>query len=249
MVLTNIDSIVRRWLLEEGYPIHWYAEGLFHASAGLRELSFDSLQIVNSRQLPVNDYFAIDLPEDFVDDVMLGIPVGGEIQAVPKNYSLNPLRATTSDGDYTQYNTATTINSVATAYLPYALWYYNFNDYGEPTGRYFGARGGAIQNGYKVIKERRQIQVTESFTATDAILMYISDGQSLDAASQIDTRAFEAIKSYIAWKCSSNKNNNFSPEGQNWHNQRRLLRARMNDFTVTDIRNIILRAYTATVKN
>jgi hypothetical protein len=71
----------------------------------------------------------------------------------------------------------------------------------------------------------------------------------LDAASQIDTRATEAIKSYVSWKRSPNRSNDFSPEGQAFYNQRRLLRARMNDLTVVDIRNIVLKAYTATIKN
>ena len=235
--------------MEEGYPIHYYAEGLFHAATGLRQLSMDTLQIVNTLRLPVNSYYAIDLPEDFVDDVMVGAPVGQRFQPVPKDDKISPLRAANDDGTYATYTTTNSENSVGVGYLPYGLWYYNYNDYGEPTGRYFGATGGARLNGYKVVRERRQIQLTDSFTSTDALLMYISDGQSLDAASQIDARAFDAIQAFIMWKRSPNRANDFSPEGQHYWNQRRLLRARMNEDTLIDIKNWIRKSYTATVKN
>jgi len=249
MQLTNLDQIVNRWLLESGYSIHFYAEGLFHAATALRELSLDTLKIVNTRQIPVNDYYAIDLPEDFVDEVMVGVPFGGKFQPVAKNDSLTPLRAADSTGPYVQYETTTAQNTVTVGYLPYGIWYYNYNEYGEPTGRFFGANGGAVMNGYKVVRERRQIQLTDTFTSDDVLLMYISDGQSLDAASQIDVRAFAAITAFIQWKRSPNRANDFSPEGQHYYNQRRLLRSRLNDLTTTDIINILRSSYTATIKN
>ena len=76
MQLTTIDSVVRRGLLETGLPIHWYAEFLYHSSTCVRELAFDTLQIVQSANLPVNSYGAIDYPADFVDDIALCIPSG-----------------------------------------------------------------------------------------------------------------------------------------------------------------------------
>jgi hypothetical protein len=123
------------------------------------------------------------------------------------------------------------------------------NEWGEPTGRYFGAGGGAKANGYQVFRERNQIQLTGTFTSPTAVLMYISDGQSADNATQIDTRAWSAINAFIAWKTSPNKNNRFSAEGSNFSNPRRLLRAKLNDLTVADIINIVRKNSVATAKN
>lgn len=250
MTLTTIDVIVRRWLLEKGLPIHYYSEGLYHASSCLRELTFDSLQIINTLRLPINDYFAVDLPEDFVDDVMVGVPVGGQYQPVAKLNSLSPLRLATDEGAYTTAGeSGQNVETIAVGFLPYALWYYNFNEYGEPTGRFFGAGGGAMQNGYKVVRERGQIQLTESFTSEDVLLMYISDGQSVTAASQVDPRAFSTIQSWISWKKSPNADNCHSPEAISFNKNKRLLRARLNDLTVVDIKNIIRKEFRATIKN
>lgn len=80
------------------------------------------------------------------------------------------------------------------------------------------------------------------------ILMYISNGQSIDNASQIDYAAFNTIRAYQEWKKSGNANNEYSPEGRYYNNQKRLLRARLNPLTATDIRNILHNAYTATLK-
>jgi len=250
MIFSNLDSIVRRYLLEKGLPIHWYAECLFHASTCLRELTFDTLQITNTVRLPRNDYYAVDLPEDFVDDVMVGVPAGQFIQPIPKNDGLTPLRLTDTDGNYTTYeNNTSDILTLDGLSIPALAWYWNFNEYGESTGRYFGMGGGANPNTYKVIRERRQIQLPENFIGNSIILVYLSDGQSVDAATQVSALAFWAIQSWIAWKSTPNAQNNFAPEGQYFINEKRKLRARLNDLTINDVKDLIRRQYRATIKN
>lgn len=250
MVVANIDSICRRFLLEKGLPIHWYSEALFHASTCLREMTFDTLQIVNTVRLPINDYYAVDLPDDYVDDVMVGVPVGQMVQPIPKNDSISPLRITDSDGNYTTYNTLGDNAQVYDAYaIPALAWYWNINDFGESVGRYFGMNGGAAPNTFKIVKERRQIQLPENFIGSSIILVYISDGQSVDAATQIDVQAFYAIQSWIDWKQSPNAKNLQSPEGKYFLNEQRKLRARLNELTLNDIKDIIRKNFHAGLKN
>ena len=115
----------------------------------------------------------------------------------------------------------------------------------------FGAHGGT-DSGYKVVKERRQIQMSDDFIdssgQTSIILMYISNGQSIDNATQIDYMAFQTIRAFQEWKRSPNANNENSPEGRQYLNQKRLLRARLNPLTRTDIINVLRQGYTATIK-
>ena len=47
MVFTTIDTIIRRSLLNNSLPIHWYTQELFSAAECLRELNFDTLKIIN----------------------------------------------------------------------------------------------------------------------------------------------------------------------------------------------------------
>lgn len=253
MQYANLDTITRRSLLEKGLPLHYYLEYLLHGSAAIRELSKDTLKIVNVVNLDVNDYGAADLPGDFVDDVMVAIPVGGLLQPIAKKDSINPLRVhNETSGEFEPYSNEANLNTseltffgINTSYF----WYWNVNDYGEPTGRYFGANGGSYQNGYKIIKERREIQFTGTFTSGNAVLIYISNGQSVDNASMVEWAAHAAIQSYCDWKSSPNAAIKDSAEARTYYNEKRLLRANLNDMTVADIKNILRSNFTATIKN
>lgn len=254
MIFSSLDQIVRRYLLDRQLPIHYYLEVLVHSASCLRELTFDSLKIVNTVELPVGDYFQLDLPDDFVDDVGVSIPVGQLLHPVPKNDSITPLRTHDSTGQFVPYAIQQNPDDVIVSQNVFGfnsnwLWFWNINDYGEPTGRYFGSRGGGKLNGYKLIRERRQIQLTETFTSQTAVLTYISDGQSSDSASQIDTYAIKTLHTYTDWQRSPNRAVKDSPEGRTFYNEKRLLRARLSEITVIDIRQIILKSYTATYKS
>ena len=250
MTYANLDMIVRRSLLEKGYPIHYYTEYLLHASSCIRQLSTDTLKIINAVNLPINSYYAVDLPPDFVDDISVSVSTGNFLRPVPKNDSLNPLRTMDSSGKFIPYKDRTK-KQQETIYgiNPSWLWYWNVNDYGEPTGRFYGANGGERANGYTVVKERRQIQLTETFSAESIVLLYISDGQSVNNATQIDMLSFSCIQSYIDWKTSRNANIKSSPEAATYLSEKRLLRAKLNDITAVDIKNMVRKNYMASIKN
>lgn len=251
MLFASLDEITKRSLIDNGLPIHFYVEHLSYAAACIRELSIDSLRIVRTARLPINDYHAVDLPDDFVDDVSCGIPVGQFIMPITKKNSITDLRnRNTTTGEYEDYQGVTSETSQSGLFLnPGWLWFWNVNDFGEPTGRQFGANGGSTLNGYKVVKERRQIQLTESFTGAEIVLVYISDGQSADNATNIDMQAFSCVQSYIGWKTSPNRHIKDSPEARTFYNEKRILRARMNDMTVVDLRQVLYNSYSATLKN
>lgn len=252
MILTTLDSVVRRGLLEANLPIHYYFEYLIHSSTCLRELSFDTLKIVNTISLPVNEYGAVDLPDDFVDDVAVCLPGGLTLQPLPRQDSINPIRLhNSSTGAFVPPTVVPNQAGVDDSFFWGSagwMWYWNVNDWGEPTGRFFGASGGT-QRGYKIIKERRQIQMSFDFSGGSIILQYISDGQSVDNASQIDTRAIQCIRAWQEWKRSPNANNEYSPEAVSFWNRKKNLRARLSNISLTDIKNVIHNAYTGTMKN
>ena len=252
MLFTNFDQIVRRNLLDKGRSIHYYFEELLHATACVRELTFDTLRIVNYLELPVDPTdMSVTLPDDFVDDVAVTIPVGGFLQPIVKNDSITEIRTISPTGAYENPTTGFNPNGSETFYgfNTNWFWFWNITDYGEPTGRYFGAHGGPKLNGYKVIKSQRRIQMTQIFTSPTIVLIYISDGQRADNASLIDVEAFATIQAWIEWKKGPNAQNNNSPEGQYYYNERRKLNTRLDGTTADDIRGIILSAYNAAMKN
>jgi len=251
MTFTTLDEISRRALLENSKPIHYYMEYLFHSSSCVRELTFDTLKIVNTVYLPVNDYGAADLPSDYEDEVGVSFNAGDLLQPIPHINSVNPLRVhNTTTGAFEQQTIPEQQNVDNNIFFGSQAWtwFWNVNGFGEPVGRFFGAKGGTTI-GYEIFVERRQIQLTGRFDGGGVVLQYISNGQSLDSATQIPTRALACIVSYINWKSSPNSFNENSPEGRSFYTQKRLLRARMNELTIVDIKNILRNSYTATLKS
>lgn len=253
MILSTLDTIVRRGLLESNLPIHYYLEYMVHSATCLRELSFDTLKIVNTIELPVNEYGAVDLPDDFVDDVAVSLPGGTALQPLPHQDWINPIRYNNSSTGQYQLPTRPSQNAAGTDDSFFWgsagwLWYWNVNDFGEPTGRFFGSTGGT-NRGYKVIKERRQIQMSFDYSGDSIILQYISDGQNVNAASQIDTQAIQTIRAWQEWKHSPNANNEYSPEAMSFWNRKKTLRSRLSGLTLVDVKNALRSAYTGAVKN
>lgn len=251
MTTTSIDVITRRWLIEHGYPIHYYIEGVFHSATCLRELNFDVLKIINVANLSVDAEGNISIPNDFVDDIAVTIPVGGSLKNLPKQDWITPIRIhDAASGQFTTYTDTTNAPQTFCGF-PFNAgwgWFWNVNSFGEPTGQYYGARGGT-SSGYAVFKQQRRIQLSENFAGTNVVLLYIGDGSSIDNATQIDPQAFATIDAFISWKRSPNRDNENSPEGRTFYNQRRRLVARLDDLTVADIRNIVHQNYTASIKN
>lgn len=251
MVLATIDEIVRRGLLENNLPIHFYSEFLFHGCTCIRELNYDTLQIVNTVNLPTNEYAAADLPDDFDDDIAVCIPSADRLLPLPKQDNLNPIRIhSTTSGQFVPYIDQDANSDNPNVFYGFAAgynYYWNVNEYSEFTGRRFGAHGGIMQ-GYKIVKSRRQIQLSDNFIDNNIYLMYISNGQSVDNATQIDYKAFQTIRAYQDWMRSPNRGNENSPEGRKFLNQKRLLKARLNDLTKADVQNLIRNAYTAGIK-
>ncbi len=251
MTTTSLDIITRRWLIDNSLPIHYYLEGLSHSATCLRELSFDALKMINSANLPVDDTGSIQIPNDFTDDLAVCIPTGQSLSKLPKQDWITPLRIHSSDtGEFVTYEDQNSNASQNFLGFPLAgtTWFWNINSFGEPTGGFYGAKGGT-SSGYAVFKQQRRIQLSEDLIGTNVVLLYIGDGQSIDNATQVDPLAFSTITSFIAWKRSPNRDNKDSAEGRNFYNERRKLVARLDPLTDTDIMNIIRNAYTATIKN
>lgn len=251
MITATLDQIVRRNLLEIGYPMHFYTEYLFHAATALRELTFSTLKIINSASLPADDTGNIFVPNDFVDDLAVCLPAGQTLRKLPKQDWITPLRIhDITTGEFVPYADQSNIAPETWwGGFPTGFgWFWNVNSFGEPTGQYYGSRGGT-SSGYSVFKEQRRIQLSEDLIGTNVILLYVGDGSSVDNATQIDPQAFACITAFINWKRSPNRDNKDSPEGRNFYNQMRTLTGRLDDLDVPTIRNILHNAYCATIKN
>jgi hypothetical protein len=259
MVTVTLDKIIRNILLKRKYPIHYYLEFLLYTSEALRELSMDvNIGIINTKNLPVNAYNAVDLPNDFLDLISVNMTAGQKLRPLVADNSITPLNAFDSSFNITTYQNTAIQQSNALIYnnvfLTTALWNTtSFNQYGEPTGRFFGIGAGSPSETYRLIKERNQIQLNENLVATNIVLCYISNGLTADTASQISPYAERTIDSYAMWQFKENNRTYGAGEAEQarqiYISDRKVLTARVSDITIDGIRRIIQKNSKGSIKD
>ena len=214
--------------------MHWYLECMNHAKDCLRELTFDHLKNVNTELIQIKSNTA-ELPCDYVDWIKIGIRSGQYIKPLLQYDKFSRVENATSGlGE-----------SLGGWEIPWT----NVSQDGEHLGRLYGLGAGREKDVFKVIKERGIIQLSEKLEEDYIVLEYISDGQTSTAATQVDPYAQSTIETYIDWKIT-----NFSKGGEKQikkmeHEQAlRKLVARMNPYTVEDIKRIFKRSYRSSIK-
>lgn len=252
MKLYTLDNIVRSALADRGYPLHFYLQFLQYGIDALRMLNFDVLQSIKSVRLPVNSYKAVTLPCDFVDIVKLGTETGQYVVEWGPKDSLNRLNDFDANGNKIPYGDPESESGL----LPNdweGFWLSNFvNDKGEHKGRIFN-NFPAFRNSYKLLRERNEIQLDTAFEGQEIVLEYISDGLTVDASNAIHPYAIDAIKAYIFWKMKEHaRQYNLSERRiaeDQFYNQLRLLKGRMNDMDYTTIVRAMARRYGPVIRN
>lgn len=242
MKFTSLDKIVRGVLLQKRWPIHFYIECLVHAQRCLEEISFDSLGNVRTVKLDINEYGAATLPCDYMDFCKIGIPNGQKVIPLSQNSGITRLNNYDASGNKVLFPTNNSSNTSS------FVW---FNDNLEQTGRFYGYAGNAGQS-FKILKERNEIQVDNALAANSIILEYISDGSESDNATKINPYAKSTIESYIFWKYKENSRSVGEGERQrarhSFDHDHKILRARLNPLTITDIKTIFRRHTHGSIK-
>lgn len=253
MNIYTLDNIVRGALADKQYPMHFYLQFLTYGVDSLRQLNMDVMQDVKSVRLPINSYYAATLPNDYVDYIRIGNELGEYINSFGhKRDSFNRLNKFDSQGNKISYADIEAVNGL----LPNnweGFWYTNYiNDKGEHLGRIFNNKP-SFRDSFVIIRERGEIQLDVSYTGTTIVMDYISDGLSTDASNSVHPYAVDAIKSYIFWKQKdhgrqySNADKQYAKD--EYYNQLRILRARMNNIDVQDIRRSLSSSYGPTIRN
>lgn len=247
MNFTSLDNITRSVLLQKALPLHWYCQMLKYASDCVRELSFDSLQAINSVILQIDKRdFTVDLPCDYIDWIKVGVPQGQFVRPLVQKDSFNRLTNFTPQGVPTTYGAGTPQN-IDFPFWPGFWMFQNIDDLGESVGRLYGFGAALYHNGFKVLRERGQIQLSQGLRACEIVLDYISSGQSISNATKIDPLCQAAVEAYMDWKYKSHSKR-FSPaEAEtafgHYKIELRRFRARKSNLTCADIKQTIFANY------
>lgn len=249
----SLDNITRSLILQAGYPMHWYLQFLKYAADCLREITFDSLRVVNTQKIALSEGNIAPLPCDYVDWVRVGMPIGQYVRPLSQSDLINRLHNYDSAGEIAEYGEKQTESYIDNIAIAGFNWV-RTNEYNENTGRLFGMGSYPSANGFKVLRERDggEIQFDDQTGMKAIILEYISDGQTIDNATKVHPYAQATIEAYIIWKMKHFGRHYSRQEAMlakaEFDQLHKNLRSRLNKMTITDIKNIIRGGYAATYK-
>lgn len=254
MKYISLNAIVRSYLNRTARPIHYYARCLKFGADGITELLFDTLKIVNTVRIPVNEFYEAEIPADYIDKVIVGVQVGQFVRTLIEKSTINQLANFATD-------TGSQINYPAYErdqdwWGEFQWWGININTNGENTGGYYGLGAGSEPDTYTIVPERNVIQLNMNLNISTLpskiVLTYLSDGSFANAASKITPYAQKTVEAYIDWQYKLNsKSYGMGDAAQAediFNREHRKLRARQNDLTPEMLIRIMNRHRKASLK-
>lgn len=249
---TNItlDAIIRRDLAMKKLPLHFYLPFLVLAKRGLEELHFDTLYQIKAVTLSVNAGDMVDMPSGLVDVIFLGVEKGDKVRKYGKNLALNDRlnQDTGVDIPFTEETGSLTYES--NLYNLGSTILENFYDQnGNYRGRIFGRELDWVDS-YKVLRDLGKIRIDNRSQNETIHLVYLAMPEKVSDQSVIHPYAQSALLAYINWKWSEN---NSPREVSYWrnefYNEERKLRGRMNEMDITDILRSMRSQFRLSFKN
>lgn len=233
----TLDQICRAYLNETGESPSKYFRVLSVAWAGIEELNMDVSGIPTITTLEIDENTCrADLPEDYLNYKRIGVCIGGRVVSLGRDDTLclNPsvddcgdlqaILVTPDPRDFTD----TPFNGT-----PLPLGYANYGS----NGGIFGLGGGNNKNGYyRIDKENNQILFASSVSGT-IVLEYLSTPKKDKGEFVVHPYCVEALKAFIEWRMTNKKMamGAWQLSRTEYYNQRRLSKARFNNFTLEEI--------------
>ncbi len=244
MTWTDIDSVIRGSLFDLGLPLHYYMRFLHRALNCVKhEIGYDTFLRKKSTRLYVNDVHAIDLPSDYIDWVKVGTEVGAKVRPLLANESYNRLYNYDSEGTPTPYSTT---DNTSVGYVDTFS-----NSHGELLGKAYGY-GSSTDRTFKVIEERGQIQLDQSFAEGDKIVLEYIYFDDAATTSLIPPYAEPMLAAYLEWQFKDRSRLFQRLDMQNakryYDNEKRKFRARRIGLTKHDIENSLRKGFVQSPK-
>ena len=222
------------------------------ALRGIREFGFDVTNKVRSLKLAVQANSTVNLPDDFVDLIKLGVVSDGIVYVLGENKNINmsmsidtpqddtndsllgPLNLANNEIDDRTRDVDDTAGSEGDGETDFDFYVFQNYLYQGGLGRLYGAGGGHRRGEYRLDLDQNRIELSTDGDITEVLLEYVSD-EARNTYPVIHVYAEEALRCYIYYKLCERKMT--VPAGekararQEYYNERRKAKARMDTFT------------------
>jgi hypothetical protein len=228
------------------------------ALRGIREFGFDVTSRIRSLKRTVEANGTVTLPDDYVDLSKIGVVVDGIVYVLGENKNINmnqiieaavddvistadseggtlPIEANliqNRDDDGTD-----TAGSGGTGNNDYDFYVFQNYLYQGGLGRLYGSGGAHLRGYYRINLEQNRIELDTDSDVSEVVLEYVAD-EARSTYPVIHAYAEEALRCYMYYKLCERKST--VPAGekararQEYYNERRKAKARMNNFTKTE---------------
>lgn len=224
------------------------------ALRGIREMGFDILKTVSSIKLPVASNSTVELPDDYVDWIKIGV-VGenGIVYALGENKNLNYSQKyltdafgnnvdSDNDGVYDRVDSksATASGSPSVDLIDGAFDSYIFRNYAldGSYGALYGVGGGHMYGDFRINLDQNRIELSTNSGITEVVIEYVRD-EARSANPSVHVYAEQALMAYIYYKAVERKSsvpaNEKARARSEYYNEYRKANARMNSITKDEI--------------
>jgi len=221
------------------------------ALRGIREMGFDVMKRVKSISLEVTDLNTVNLPDDFVGMLRIGVEgTDGIVYSFKENKNISIAlkyskdadgNLIDSDGDCV-YDREESTFSHSTNTVDDLTDESRQSLFEGSKGRIYGNGGGRGFGQYRVNYEQNRIELASGSDFEEVVVEYIAD-EARSKNPSVHVFAEEALRNYIYLKLIQRKAN--VPIGekqvarQNYYNELRIAKARMNSFSKEEALNVI----------
>lgn len=196
--IVTLDSVIRSYLMDIGAGMERYEQAKHWVIEGFRDFHFDLSQEIKTAYLPLTAWKAVELPIDYVDFVMIGVNINGDIRVFTNDDRIALPDEAIIDGDPDDAEEEGDLPLTTTQ----RMYFYNITSRGEDAGQLYGLL--VKNNGvgyYKFNKERREIQFSPHINSDTTIyLEYISDGINPCEKTVVNIYAAKLLKLYAHWQ-------------------------------------------------
>jgi len=247
----SIDNIVKGVCVDMGEGEERYEQYLHWALKEAKNWYLDFAREVKTIELPINDYLAVDLPDDYVDWTKIGIKSGNQILTFAHDTYMAQPQDTDSDNVPNK-----DIDLVPDSSEEDGNYFYNvINSHGENTGRMWGQSAKDNYLGYfKIDLEREQIQLRTKISSLKTIyLEFISNGYEACGQGYVHPYVSQLIELFIHWKRL--KHNKYSASWQvrdardDYEREFYRVQNRYSDLGVEDVLEVWREGYSLTPLN
>lgn len=242
----TIDAIIRRNLAKRRLPLHYYGPMLVMAKDGLEEMHFDSLQKVKYAVIDVDqDLMTADLPADYVEAVMVGVEIGDKVKPLGHNEMINK-----RDDEGVPFDQTADLYTYDMGYrVGHQIVEQIYNEYGGFKGRNFG-RPVTFTNSYTILRDLGKIRIDNKAVIEQIHLIYLSMPEKVTNKSVIHPFAKKALEAFINWEWAIYaKERDVMMKRAEFFNWNRILRARLNKLTKTEIVRSVRNNIRMSIKN